>query len=713
MLRNLGIWVSFLVLVLSLALLIWNPRPIQNLRNVAFDAYQRIGPRIYEDRKVRIVDVDEESLKRLGQWPWPRARIAELVDRLDAAGVRVVGFDVIFAEPDRNAPTRMLERWGDIPALKTIAAALPDDDEVFAKALARTPTVLGLALSRLATPFPAPSPKVPIAVMGDDPAPHIARYRGAVPPLPGLLEATRGLGSINFDTTRGGIIRYIPLVAMLGDRLYPSLAVELARVWSGDDRMVLRSSGAETADSFAISTGISGLRIGKRDIRTDAEGNLWLHFTPPGRDRYIPAWKVLADDAFPAEVLADTIAIVGSSAAGLRDIRFTPFGPMPGVELHAQTLEQILAGDYLIRPDWVRGAEAIFLVLLWLTVVPLIMRLGAFWSAMVATAMLSCAFAVSWFAFTDGRLLIDPLMPAITAVALHIGCSLPRHIQSERRQRWIREAFSTYISPNLVEHLIDHPESLALGGERRECSFVMTDLAGFTSLVEGAEPTQIVALLNDYLDGMIQVALRHEGTIDRIVGDAVAVMFSAPVPQVDHARRAVDCALAMDAFARDFALRQQGRGIAVGRTRIGVNTGPVIVGNVGGASIFDYRALGDAVNTAARLESVNRHLGTNICVSASTAGASGGFIGRPVGDLVLVGKSEGIGAFEPLTGEAMTRAHVRHYMAAYDLLKAEDPGARDAFAAAHQAHPEDPLIAFHLARLDAGESGNTVVFAAK
>ena len=712
MLRNLGLWVSFGVLLLSLALLVWNPGPVQGLRNIAFDGYQRLAPRVYEDRKVRIIDIDEASLAKLGQWPWPRTRMAELVERAHGAGARVIAFDVIFAEPDRNAPLRVLERWGANEALKAIASVLPDDDEVFAEALAKAPTILGFVLTSQETTFRAPTPKMPIAVRGDDPGPFLQRYRGVVAPLPGLLEGAAGLGALDFTTDTGGIIRFVPMVVSLGDQLYPSLAVEMARLVTGAERLVLRSSGAEMDDSFAATSGISGLRIGNREVATDAAGNLWLHFTAPGRERYLSAWKVL-ENQIPAHSLDGAIVIVGTSAAGLQDIRFTPFGLTPGVELHAQAIEQMLAGDYLTRPDWVRGAEAIFLVLLWLALVPLIMRLGALWSAVVVVVVMACAIAASWFAFTESRLLIDPLLPTITAVALYIGCSLPRHIQSERQHKWIRDAFSTYISPNLVEHLIENPETLALGGERRECSFVMTDLAGFTSLVEGADPARIVALLNDYLDGMIKLALRHEGTIDRIIGDAVAVMFSAPVPQADHGRRAVDCALAMDAFARDFARRQQEQGVMVGRTRIGVNTGPVIVGNVGGASIFDYRALGDAVNTTARLESVNRQLGTNICVSASAAEAAIGFIGRPAGNLVLVGKSVAIKAYEPMTGEAMTRAHVRDYMAAYELMKAEDPGALAAFEAAAAAHPDDPLIVFHLARLRAGERGETIVFAAK
>ncbi len=366
-----------------------------------------------------------------------RARIAELVEKLDAAGAKAIGFDVIFAEPVRNSPQQVLARWGDNETLRSVAELLPDDDTEFAKALRDRPTVLGFALSRTPTPLATPSAKVPIAAKGEDPAPFLSTYRGAVPPLPDLLSSA-GLGALNFDTASGGIIRYVPLAVRLDDQLYPSISIELARLLGDNNRLLLRSAGAEAADSFARTTGIAGMDVGGRRVQTDAEGNLWLHFTPPGHARYVSAWKVLAGDALPADALRDTIAILGSSATSLQDVRFTPFGLTPGVELHAQAVEQILADDYLTRPDWVRGAEALFLVLLWLALVPLIMRLGTFWSAMVALGVLACALAASWLAFVEARLLIDPLMPTLTAVALYVGCSLPRHIQTERQQRWIR-----------------------------------------------------------------------------------------------------------------------------------------------------------------------------------------------------------------------------------------------------------------------------------
>ncbi len=282
----------------------------------------------------------------------------------------------------------------------------------------------------------------------------------------------------------------------------------------------------------------------------------------------------------------------------------------------------------------------------------------------------------------------------------------------DRKHRWIRRAFSSYVSPNLVRYLIDHPESLTLGGERRTCSFVLTDLADFTPLVENTDPEIVVSTLNDYLEGMTGIVFAHDGTIDRIVGDAVSVMFSAPVAQPDHAARAVACALAMDAFAQAFANRQRAAGLSFGTTRIGVNTGPVIVGNVGSAERLDYRALGDTINTAARLESANRHLGTRVLVSDATKAGRPNVPMRPVGTLMLKGKTKGVQAYEPITG-ATANATADQYRAAFEGLSAASPEALPAFEALADSAPDDPLTAFHLHRLRAGETGATVTLTDK
>ena len=276
-----------------------------------------------------------------------------------------------------------------------------------------------------------------------------------------------------------------------------------------------------------------------------------------------------------------------------------------------------------------------------------------------------------------------------------------------------RAALSRYFSPNLAKELADNPEFLRLGGERKELTFVFTDLADFTPLVESLEPSVIVPLLNEYLDQMTQIVFRHGGTTEKIVGDAVHAIFGAPMTQPDHASRGVACATEIDAFAETFRARKKAEGIAWGATRVGVHTGAAIVGNFGGELFFDYTAHGDAINTASRLEGVNKHLGTRVCVSASVVEHIPGFTGRPVGTLVLKGKSEGLRVMEPLSRERAESPATAAYKEAFRKLEANDPSAGQAFAALVGQYAEDPLATFHLKRVLAGETGIRIAFGEK
>ena len=266
-------------------------------------------------------------------------------------------------------------------------------------------------------------------------------------------------------------------------------------------------------------------------------------------------------------------------------------------------------------------------------------------------------------------------------------------------------ALSRFFSPNLAERLANFVETVDFSGQRREVAALFTDIAGFTALVETLEPGVLGPLLNDYLGEMTGIVFAHEGTVAKIVGDALHVLFGAPTDQPDHAARAVACALEMDAAAQAFRARWTAKGVAVGVTRIGVHAGPALVGNFGGGRYFDYTAYGDTINTAARLETANKQLGTRICVSAAAAERAGDFKGRPIGDLMLRGRSDALRAFEPLGAEAHESAAAAAYRDAFAKLAAADPAAMPAFAALVGADPGDALVGFHLKRLLNGGRG--------
>ena len=287
-----------------------------------------------------------------------------------------------------------------------------------------------------------------------------------------------------------------------------------------------------------------------------------------------------------------------------------------------------------------------------------------------------------------------------------------RHIEAlreaRRRQMEAERAHATlsrYFSPNLAERLASGSAAVDLGGQRREVTSLFTDVTGFTSLVEDLDPAPLTEVLNQYLAEMTDVVFAHEGTVAKIVGDAIHVLFGAPGDQPDHAVRGVACALALDACGESFRARWQKKGVALGATRIGVHTGPAIVGNFGGGRFFDYTAYGDTINTAARLEAANKALGTRICVSANVADRVEGFRGRPVGDLMLRGKTKALRAFEPLTADAHADPATAGYAAAFAKVESGDPSATSAFAALMGNRPEDLLIGFHLKRLLNGGKG--------
>ena len=284
-----------------------------------------------------------------------------------------------------------------------------------------------------------------------------------------------------------------------------------------------------------------------------------------------------------------------------------------------------------------------------------------------------------------------------------------RDLEKQRREAELKmTALSRFFSPNVAKNLAANPDCLKPSGDRREATFLFTDLADFTPLVEGSETEAIVSLLNTYIGAVTEIIFDHDGTVTKIVGDAVHAIFGAPLEDPDHARKAVDCALAIDRFGIDISTRMKDRGLPLGITRVGVNTGSAVIGNFGSETFFDYTAHGDAVNAAARLETANKHLGTHVCVSQSVVDRIDGFVGRPVGTLLLKGKSEPLKTYEPLTRERHAHRSTAAYLAAFKKLDAKDPTARQAFAALIGQYDEDPLALFHLGRLIAGETGSEI-----
>ncbi|BCP52724.1 adenylate/guanylate cyclase domain-containing protein [Kaistia sp. 32K] len=632
--RFLGRSVYFLVVAAFLggavALRVADPFPVQAIRLLAFDLYQRMAPAAaLPEQPVVVVDIDEASLKAVGQWPWPRTVLADLTRKLAEAGAASVAFDMLFSEADQSSPEEVVRRLPPEPAA-LVAASIgqaPTHDMMFAAALASTPSVLGLALSGGGGPLPHLN--TGFAVAGDDPRPFIPRFAGVVANLPALDEAAKGLGSINWIEDRDQIVRRVPLVLRVGDALVPSFAAEALRVGQDAGSYILKASNASGEEAFGRSTGLNHIRIGSFIVPTDPDGAIWLRFRPSDPQSFISA-KTVLDGSMPIDRVQGRIVLVGTSAAGLLDLRATPLdSAVPGVEIHAQVIEHILTGRTLTRPDYASGLEIAGIVGLGLLLALILPFVSAAMAALLGVAAIGGILVGGFLAFQEAGLLIDPFYPALVIGLLVIGSVLYTFRQAERARAGIRRAFQHYVAPAVVDEIIADPARLELGGEVRELTLLFCDVRNFSALSEGLSAAELTRFLNELLAPLSDIILAHRGTIDKYMGDAVMAFWNAPLDDPDHARHAIDAAEKMTAVMAGLNAEWQRQSAARGRAMpdvrigIGINTGPCCVGNLGTAQRFDYSAIGDEVNIASRLEQLTKDYGLSVIVGEATAREAG------------------------------------------------------------------------------------------
>ncbi len=711
--------IPWLVLLLGLAGKLADPLPVAQLQRAAFDYLQHLSPRADQATPISLVAIDDDSLARFGQWPWSRRTMARLLERLADADAHMAVFDILFAEPDRTSPARILadpDAAAAVPA--DLIRKLPDYDAEFAAAMRRIPTVVALALVDDAVGTP-PRQRYSISVGGPDPKSALPAFSGVVAPLPELSEEAAGSGMLNALADPDGASRRLPLLATAFGRIYPSLVLETVRVLVGDKAYVLKTAGGSGETHFGGASGMVALRVGSGDaavtVPTDAAGALVLHFAARPGSTIIPAWKIL-DGSVPPSELADRIILIGTTAKGLADPQPTALGPRSPLELHAEALQQILLGAFIARPDWGPGLELLLTLILGIALILALQRLGPVGGAVCGGVMVSGLGAASVVAFTRFAWQLDAVYPALTLIATYASATVLAFVRSDRERAFIRDAFGRFLSRDLVDRLAADPRSLRLSGERREMSFMFTDIAGFTGLSEQLGPAALAPILNAYLDGACGIILAHGGMVNEFIGDAILAFFGAPLDQPDHAKRALDAARALDVYAERFRDEQAARGVPFGATRIGIHSGTALVGNFGSSQRFKYTALGDVINTASRIEGLNKFFGTRVCVSGASAisgtdepgGAEPGL--RPIGRIVVSGKTEALPIFELLSGNAIDEDLLRGYRAAYRALEGVEAGeALQLFEALAADFPGDGPTEFHLQRLRQGASGALIV----
>jgi adenylate cyclase len=596
-----------------------DPAPIEELRVRTFDTYQVIEPRVKTARPVTIVDIDEKSLAKFGQWPWPRTRVADMVTNLTALGAAVVAFDIVFAEPDRLNPGAAAETMRYLDEItRNKLRELPSNDQIFADAMKRSRVVLGeTALASAMSELDSTLPMTGIGMGGEDPTPFLFDFPGLLRNIPILETAAAGRGLITIKTERDGIIRRVPMLLRAQGAIMPSLSFEILRVATVTPTIIIRS---ETA-------GIKSVAVRGLKIPTDRNGQLWVHFARHDPSIFVSAADVL-DGSVAREKIANKLVMIGTSAVGLYDIKTTPVDPaVPGVEVHAQVLESALTGGLLSQPDYGVGIELFMAIVLGLLVIAFAPMFGPVTLVVVGALLATFLVGMSWYLYTHYRLLIDFTYPLLSTTAIYLTLVFSSFVREQAQRRQIRSAFGRYLSPALVEQLAQSPEKLVLGGEEREMTIMFSDVRGFTTISESYkhDPQGLTTLMNRFLTPLTNAILARKGTIDKYMGDAIMAFWNAPIEDAEHQINACEAAVDMleriDGLnsEREREAQERGHNYIPLNVGVGLNTGTCVVGNMGSDLRFDYSVLGDSVNLASRLEGQSKEYGFPIIVGSKTA----------------------------------------------------------------------------------------------
>ena len=482
--------------------------------------------------------------------------------------------------------------------------------------------------------------------------------------IPELMNAANAAGYVSFVPEMDGVVRWVPTLMQHDEYMFPPLSLQVARE-------AVQSPLAVNIYEF----GVEKMALGEIPIPVKENGDILINYYGPALTfDHISATDILTGKVGQEE-LSGKIVLVGATAAGIHDIHTSPFGPLfPGVEIHANIMESILQNDYLMRPEWLSILDLLMIALSGLFLGLVSQKYKAYGAATFLAFGMLGYLAFDFYLFTQKGLWVNTVYPIFTQLFVYSGLILYHFGFEQREKRFIKGAFSQYLAPTVVNQLVDNPDFLKLGGERREITAFFSDVAGFSSISEKLEPEKLVKLLNDYLTKMTDIILKYEGTVDKFEGDAIIAFFGAPLIFKDHALRSCLVSVEMQECLETMRTEWRAQGEPELFMRIGVNTGPAVVGNMGSTTRLDYTMMGDSVNLAARLEGVNKQYKTYTMISESTyEQAKDGIEAREVDLIRVVGKREPVRIYELLGKKGKLDATMEQilpfFIEGYELYK--------------------------------------------
>ena len=604
-----SIWMVIIVAIVLLGVRVNNNDTVKTLRYKTWDYFQTIHSRQDVSDLITIVDIGEKDIAKYGQWPWPRHIMAMLHAKLGDAGAVVINYNILFAEPDRMGSTQYLNSFPmSDETRELLQKKLVDTDKVFAMVIKESGnTILMMSVKNNIDNV---LPSTTQIIKKGNVEQWLWNYAGIVPPLTKLTVGVAGSGVNVTAPEPDSVVRKMPILITVGNKIYPSMLIENVRVINKSSRIKV----------IAKEHGIDEILVKKNaGIPVNHNAEMYINYADPKKYNHVSADYVLSSE-FDANTVKGKIVVVGLDAAGLSVLKYTPFGLTTDQEITAQALDTLLTGKYLTRLPQADTYEILFMGLLGLLMIVLIPRVSVLFSVPLLVFVLGGISYASFMAYANKGFLIDPSFAVLYIFLIWSHSTYNNFATQSRLRKQIKKQFEHYLDPGMVKKLQKNPSLLKLGGETRNMTFMFSDIRGFTPISEKfkSNPAGLTKLINRFLTSMTNVIIKNDGTIDKFMGDCIMAFWNAPLDNDKHRQLAVKSAIEMQIELALLNVQLVAGGFPRINIGIGINTGQALVGNMGSDQRFDYSVIGDPVNLASRLESSSKTLGKTLIISENT-----------------------------------------------------------------------------------------------
>jgi len=596
--------ISIVLVILALVVFFMDPHFLRFMELKALDLRMVSRGQLPTTGQVIIATVDEKSLSEIGRWPWSRSMTAKLVDSLKEYGAKAVGFDIVFAEPEQSTgPSADAILAKSVKSAKNVSlgyffhTSMKDVEFLSEEYINASGSLIGGSMYSM------------VREKGHEGDYNLITAYAPVPSIKAIAESGENCGYFNAFPDPDGVIRWSPLVIKFQDNFYYSLPIALLMQYLDYPMIVLNLA----------EFGVDGVMLGDLRIPTDEIGRLLINYLGPAKTfPHYSISDIIAGRLSP-ELIKGKIVIVGATATGIYDLRVTPFSPVyPGVELHATVVENILQGNFLEQSAWTTFIDICGIIFFGMIIGIAIPRLKALQGILLVMVLLGGFVAGNTLIFAKYNTWLNMVYPVLTMMTIYLVITVYRYFTEEREKKKIRGAFQYYLTASVINELLKDPTKLKLGGDKKDLTVMFSDIRGFTTISEKLTPEELVRLLNEYLTAMTDIVFKYEGLLDKYIGDAIMAVFGAPVDQPDHALRSCRTALEMMATLKGLQQKWAAEGRPFVDIGVGINSGDMVVGNMGSNMRFDYTVMGDNVNLSSRLEGINKEYGTHIVISEFT-----------------------------------------------------------------------------------------------